>query len=848
MALAKYNRKRNFTETPEPEGKADTQSGFRFVVQRHHASHLHYDFRLELGGVLKSWAVPKGPSLDPKDKRLAMMVEDHPVSYIDFEGDIPKGNYGAGHVTVWDKGKFFPVDKDHQKLTEKQALSALHKGELKFSLKGKKLKGEFVLVQLKSDTKNNNSWLLIKHKDEFSKTPYDAEDHVSSAVKKAGEKKKKESITPKKTTSLRSASAKKYTKFYKPMLATLVDKPFDDAEWIYEIKWDGYRAIADWQDDTLKLYSRNGLSFSDKFPQIAEALTTLKHDAVLDGEIVLMDKENRPSFQKLQHYEENKELPLLYYVFDLLFLDKKDIRHLPLLERKELLKKLLEKNNYGLIRYCDHIDEKGIAFFATAKKANLEGIIAKKAGSNYACNTRSKEWLKIKNINAREGIIVGYTKPRNSRKYFGALVLAQYENKELIYMGHTGTGFDANTLKDLWEKMQPLITGKSPFKEKVKVNMPVTWIKPKLVCQLNYTEMTEDGLMRHPVFLGLRIDKSINEVNKTTEIPAHIKMEKNTMVEKKVLKSKISVEQDDIDDKKVKVNNHTLSLTNLNKVYWPKEKFTKGDLINYYEKISPYILPYLKGRPLSLKRNPNGILDDGFFQKDFGALAPAWIPKAEVESDSNKKNIEYIMCENKAALMYIANLGCIEINPWNSLYKKMDFPTYMIIDIDPSDKNSFEEVIETALAAKDVLDAAGADCYCKTSGATGLHVYVPMGGKYDYEQVKNFGHLVAHLISLRVPKFTSLERSLSKRGNKIYVDFLQNRRGQTLASAYSVRPRPGATVSTPLEWKEVKKGLRPSQFTIENIFDRLEKKGDLFTPVLKKGIDLKKCLEKLEAE
>ncbi len=660
-------------------------------------------------------------------------------------------------------------------------------------------------------------------------------------------KKKKENVTLKKAVSLRSPSAKKYTKFYKPMLATLVDKAFNDAEWIYEIKWDGYRAITDWQDDRLKLYSRNGLSFSDKFPQIAEALTSLKHDAVLDGEIVLMDKENRPSFQKLQHYEENKELPLLYYVFDLLFLDKKDIRHLPLLERKELLKKLLEKNNHGIIRYCDHIEEKGIAFFASAKNANLEGIMAKKADSNYTCNTRSKEWLKIKNINSREGIIVGYTKPRNSRKYFGALVLAQYENNELIYMGHTGTGFDEKTLKELWEKMQPLITQKSPFKEKVKVNMPVTWIKPKLVCELNYTEMTEDGLMRHPVFLGLRFDKSKSEVNKSIEMPAHIKKGKNIMVEKKKANIKAPVEKPGADDKKVKVNNHTLSLTNLNKVYWPKEKFTKGDLINYYEKISPYILPYLKGRPLSLKRNPNGILDDGFFQKDFGAQAPAWIPKAKVESDSNKKIIEYIMCENKAALMYIANLGCIEINPWNSLYKKMDFPTYMIIDIDPSDKNSFDEVIETALAAKDLLDAAGAECYCKTSGATGLHVYVPMGGKYDYEQVKNFGHLVAHLISLRVPKFTSLERSLSKRGKNIYVDFLQNRRGQTLASTYSVRPRPGATVSTPLEWKEVKKGLLPSQFTIKNIFDRLEKKGDLFTPVLKKGINLKTCLAKLEA-
>ncbi|MFZ1798595.1 MAG: DNA ligase D [Chitinophagaceae bacterium] len=852
MALTKYNTKRNFKETSEPQGKADKQSGFRFVVQRHHASHLHYDFRLELGGVLKSWAVPKGPSLNPKDKRLAMMVEDHPVSYIKFAGDIPEGNYGAGHVTLWDKGKFVPVNKDHEALTEKQALSAIHKGELKFSLKGKKLKGEFVLVHLKNDSKNDNSWLLIKHKDDYATTSYNAEDLVSAAVKKAGEKKKQKdiapekSLVPKRSTSLRSPSAKKYTQFYKPMLATLVDKPFDDADWIFEIKWDGYRAIADCQDNTIKLYSRNGLSFSDKFPQIAEALTALPHEAVLDGEIVLMDKNNKPSFQKLQHYEDNKELPLLYYVFDLLFLDKKDIRHLPLLERKELLKNLLEKNNNDLIRYCDHIDKNGIAFFESAKKADLEGIIAKKSDSQYTCNTRSKEWLKIKNINSREGIIVGYTKPRNSRKYFGALVLAQYANNELIYMGHTGTGFDEKTLRDLWEKMQPLITKTSPFKEKVKVNMPVTWIKPKLVCELNYTEMTEDGLMRHPVFLGLRIDKSKKEVIKTTEMPTPVKKINKNIVEKKKLNSSAAVEEGD-DDKKVKVNNHVLSLTNLNKVYWPKEKFTKGDLIDYYEKISPYILPYLKGRPLSLKRNPNGILDDGFFQKDFGAQAPAWIPKAEVESDSNKKTIEYIMCENKAALMYIANLGCIEINPWNSLYKKMDFPTYMIIDIDPSDKNSFDEVIETALATKDVLDAAGADCYCKTSGATGLHVYVPMGGKYDYEQVKNFAHLVAHLISLRVPKFTSLERSLTKRGKKIYVDFLQNRRGQTLASAYSVRPKPGATVSTPLEWKEVKKGLHPSQFTIKNIFDRLEKKGDLFTPVLKKGIDLKKCLAKLEA-
>lgn len=848
MALTKYNEKRNFKKTSEPEGKEDKQSAFRFVVQRHHASHLHYDFRLELGGVLKSWAVPKGPSLDPRDKRLAMMVEDHPVSYIHFEGDIPEENYGAGHVTVWDKGKFIPVNKDHKEITEKQSLAALHKGELKFFLKGKKLKGEFVLVHIKNDSKNNNSWLLIKHKDEFAKSPFDSEDLVPASVKKAGEKKKKKNIKPQRSVSLRSPNAKKFTSFYKPMLATLVDRPFDDKEWIFEIKWDGYRAVADWQGGQLKFYSRNGLSFSGKFPQIADALSRLKHAAVLDGEIVLMDEHNRPSFQKLQHYEENQNLPLLYYVFDLLFLDKKDIRDLPLLERKELLRKLLEKNNDGLIRYCDHIFEKGKAFFESAKKANLEGIIAKEAKSKYACNTRSREWLKIKNINSREGIIVGYTKPRNSRKYFGALILAQYENNALSYMGHTGTGFDDKSLKALWEKMEPLKTAHSPFREKIKTNMPVTWIKPKLVCELHYTEMTEDGLMRHPVFVGLRMDKNKKEVNKKTEMPAHLKKEKKVMVEEKKPNGRKTLPGEKLEeDKQVRVNNHKLTLTNLNKVYWPVEKFTKKDLIDYYEKISPYILPYLKGRPLSLKRNPNGILDDGFFQKDFGAHAPGWIAKASVESDSNKKTIEYIMCENMAALMYIANLGCIEINPWNSLYKKPEYPTYMIIDIDPSEKNPFEEVVETALAVKSVLDQAGAACYCKTSGATGLHVYVPMGGKYDYEQVKNFAHLVAHFAHLRVPKFTSLERSLSKRGKKIYVDFLQNRRGQTLASAYSVRPKPGATVSAPLAWDEVKKGLHPSQFTMINIFERLKKKGDLFKPVLKKGIDLKRCLERLDA-
>jgi bifunctional non-homologous end joining protein LigD len=616
------------------------------------------------------------------------------------------------------------------------------------------------------------------------------------------------------------------------MLATLVDKPFDDKDWIFEIKWDGYRAVADLQPKKIKLYSRNGLSFSEKFPVIAEALTEIKHNAVLDGEIVLLDEKGKPSFQKLQHYEDNTHLPLVYYVFDILFLHKKDIRHLSLLQRKKLLKELLSKNKNAVIRYCDHIAETGKAMFKAAVQKKLEGIIAKKIDSEYLCGIRSKDWLKIKHQNSCEGIIVGYTQPRNSRKYFGALVLAQYEGDELKYMGHTGTGFDQQGLKGLWNKMQPLISNKSPFKEKVKVNMPVTWIKPKLVCQLSFTEVTENGLLRHPVYLGLRNDKKFTQVKKVNEEPKRLEKIENEM--------KMENQNEDIIDK------HKVALSNVSKIYWPEENYTKGDMIEYYKNIAPYILPYLKNRPLSLKRNPNGIYDAGFFQKDAGENAPAWIKKINVHSESNDKTIHYIMCNDAASLIYIANLGCIEMNPWFSTSFKIDNPTYMVIDIDPSEKNTFDEVIETALVVKSVLDKAGVASFCKTSGATGLHVYVPMGNKYPFEQVKDFAHIVASLTSEQLPKTTTLIRSLSKRAdNKIYVDHLQNRRGQTLACAYSLRPKPGAPVSTPLLWKEVKKGLDPLQFNMQNIHQRLLKTGDLFSGVLGKGSDLKKSLKLL---
>lgn len=620
--------------------------------------------------------------------------------------------------------------------------------------------------------------------------------------------------------------------YIKPMLATLVDKPFDDDKYIYEIKWDGYRAIAEWDNKQLKLYSRNGLSFVDKFPPIAHAIQELKQDVILDGEIVLLNKNGHPDFQNLQRFDEFNDKKLVYYVFDLLALQKKDIKHLTLLQRRELLSDLLESNNNDTIRFSDHISGDGKKLFDEIVSKNLEGIIAKKADSLYKEGIRSKEWLKIKNIQSREAIIAGYTQPRNSRMHFGALILAQYVNDELTYMGHTGTGFDDKTLHKLWKLLQPLVVSQSPFKKKVKVNMPVTWVKPYLVCQVSYTEETKDGLLRHPVYMGLRTDKTQNEVISENE-------QATIMIKQKQ-------DNSTTDGNAIIVGNKKLQVTNLSKIFWPNEGYTKGDVIDYYNKISPYILPYLKNRPISLKRNPNGITDDGFFQKDAGENAPDWVSKIEIYSSSASKNINYIICNNAATLVYLANLGCIEMNPWFSVSKKLDYPDYMVIDIDPSDKNTFDEVVDTALTVQSVLSACGVKSYCKTSGSTGLHVFVPMGRKYNYEQVKNFAHIVATLVNEQMPDNTTLVRSLSKRAtNKIYIDYLQNRRGQTLASAYSLRPKPGAPVSTPLEWKEVKHGLNPLIFNINTIFKRLNKKGDLFAPVLQKGIQLEKCINKL---
>ena len=615
------------------------------------------------------------------------------------------------------------------------------------------------------------------------------------------------------------------------MLAKETDKAFNDKDWIFEIKWDGYRAIAEIEEGEVQLYSRNGLSFNSKYPIVANELKKIKHDAVLDGEIVILDEEGRSSFQKLQHYEENTQYPICYCVFDLLELNGQDICDQPLLERKKLLRALLRKNN--VIKYSDHIAEKGIDFFNLTGKQGLEGIMGKDGKSLYQKGVRTTDWLKIKHHKSDELIIVGYTQPTGSRKYFGALVLAVRDKNGLKYAGHTGSGFTERSLKEVYDKLKPLKTEKSPFAEKVKTNMPVTWVKPKYVCEIKFTEWTSDGKMRHPIFLRMREDKTTKEVV----------MKKSVTI--KPPKKAVTKIEDDKGDELV-IGKIKVKTTNRSKIYWPDEGITKGMMIDYYQEMANFVLPYLKDRPESLRRSPNGIADKGFYHKDAGAEAPAFVKSIPLYSDSAKKDIDYIICNDKATLAYLNNLGCIELNPWNSTTKALDKPDYMIIDIDPSSKNTFEQVIETANVIKAVLDKAGAGAFCKTSGATGIHIYVPMGRKYLYEQVRGFGEIICSLVQEQLPKFTSMERNLKKRGDKhIYLDYLQNSRGQTIACAYSLRPVKGATVSTPLNWKEVKSGLHPSAFDIYTVPKRMKKMKDIFIGALGKGVDLNKCLKNL---
>ena len=653
------------------------------------------------------------------------------------------------------------------------------------------------------------------------------------------------------------------------MLSTLIDKPFSNENWLYEIKWDGYRALAYMDKHHFELLSRNNLSFAEKYDPVTESLKALKMNAVLDGEIVAVDEKGLANFQLLQNWQTTRQGSLRYYVFDIIWLDGYNLSALPLIERKRIIQALIPADD-PVVKYSDHVLRDGEQFFKVALKGGLEGIMAKKIASKYEAGNRGDTWLKIKVSQRQEVIIAGYTEPRRSRKFFGSLLLGVYKDDELIYVGHTGSGFNAKSLSQIHKKLQPLITKEPPFKNPPKTNMPATWVKPKLVCEIKFTEWTKDLQARHPIFMGLREDKNPKDITienskkmagiiknksskkgatkKATAAPAKKKLNSETIKgESKKIKPVAVFDVANGVDQQMTINKKQLKFTNLNKLYWKKEGITKGDMLNYYAQIAPYILPYMKDRPQSLHRHPDGINGMSFFQKDIRGKVADWIPRHESFSESNNETIEYMVCNDEATLLYMANLGCIEMHPWHSRTQKPDNPDYCLIDLDPDKSNTYEQVMESAHLVKQLLDDVGADCYPKTSGSTGLHIYIPLGAKYSYDQSKQLAELIVTIVNGELPNTTSVLRNPEKRKGKIYLDFLQNRESQTVAAPYSLRPKPNAPVSTPLDWSEVKKGLTSSTYTMHTIFDRLKKTGDIFYPVLGKGINLQSVLKKIES-
>ncbi|WP_183568762.1 DNA ligase D [Mucilaginibacter sp. SP1R1] len=899
MSLEKYTEKRDFAKTAEPRsGKSKNKDKLTFVIQKHDASRLHYDFRLEMDGVLKSWAVPKGPSTDPKTKRLAMMVEDHPYDYRTFEGIIPQGEYGGGTVIVWDEGIYEPIEEIRgKKEQEKYLLQQLKSGSVKIKLHGKKLEGEFALV--KTHGMGDNAWLLIKHDDDFAskkditkegqsvlsgKTISEMEKHsdkvwhsghektVKAAAKKTPVKKNApEQVEPDESVVqtndmdtaalLKKAPKGKMPLAIKPMLATLVDEPFDDPDWVYEVKWDGYRALAFVNKGEVELMSRNKKTFNDKFYPIAEIMQGWKINAVIDGEILVLNDKGVSNFGDLQNWRSEADGELVYYAFDLLWYDGKNLINLPLLQRQAILKDILPTSD-DRIRVSKVFNASGTDFFNAAERMGLEGIIAKKADSTYSPNLRSKEWLKIKVHKRQEVVIAGFTRNADTTKQFSSLLLGVYESKVLQYVGKVGTGFSDKLQKEMMAEFKPLITDKSPFDEIPDVNKPsrfrpnppkakATWLKPEFVCEVAFSEVTTDGVFRHPSFQGMREDKKAKDVVRETAAATQAVVEeahedKHAAAIKPPKQKGRKTLLNPTDETQVReINGHELKFTHLSKIYWPEDKVTKRDMFNYYYQVAEYILPYLKDRPMSLNRFPGGIHGPSFYQKDVKDKAPDWA-KTFPYTNGEGEHKEYLVGTDEASLLWMASLGCIEMNPWFSRIQSPDNPDYCVIDLDP-DKNTFDQVIEAAQQVKKVLDAIDVPSFCKTSGSTGMHIYIPLNAKYDYDQSQMFARIIVDIVHQQLPDYTSLERMVANRKGKMYLDFLQNRPGATIAGPYSLRPKVGATVSMPLHWDEVKPGLTMKHFTIFNAIDRLKTEGDLFKGVLGKGINLEKTIKKAQS-
>ncbi len=842
MPLEEYRRKRSFERTPEPAGAITPEPAAprAFVVQMHSARRLHYDLRLEIEGVLKCWAVPKGPSLNPADKRLAVMTEDHPMQYATFEGVIPAGNYGAGPMMVWDTGTFEPEGP-------LPAAQQLERGDLKFVLHGQKLRGSFVLVKIKrpSPGSKGNEWLLIKHADGYTDPHWDIDLHQRSALTGRTIEEINEGVPPPPASPAELPGARRAAmpERLEPMLGTLIEKPFSSPAWIFELKLDGMRTLARLRRGAVELWSRTGRNATAMYPELAGLADLVNaREAVLDGEIVVLDEQGRPSFGRLQsrmHTEHPsakllEEEPILYYVFDILYCDGYDLRPVPLLERKQFLRRVLRAQ--PPVRFSEHVPEQGRELYELAKERGLEGIIGKRAASPYASG-RSSDWVKLKITSEIDAVIGGWTAPRGGQR-FGALLLGLSEGPRLRYIGNVGTGFDARSQEAVWSRLQEIQTPKCPFIEAPKTKEKATWVKPALVARVKFAEWTSDQRLRAPVFLGLRPDLD----------PRDCRLEKPSPVavtSSPVLGAWDALEQELETGRStnvvVNVDGREFRLTNLNKVYFPQPGYTKRHLLAYYLRVADLILPFLRNRPLVLRRTPDGASGEAFFQKDARDDAPSWMPTFP------HKGIRYFLCNDLPSLLFLTNLGCIEHNVWSSQTDDLDHPDYLFFDLDPADQAEYSTVVAVASAIYKLLQKVQLQAFLKTSGATGFHMYVPVERVYTSDHVRTFTEIVARLVAAKLPEMVTLERAVSKRdAAKVYIDYSQNATGRPLTVVYSARPFPEATVSAPVSARELKPDLTMRQFTIATMAKRLKTKGDLWAGFWKSRQRLEPALERLQ--
>jgi bifunctional non-homologous end joining protein LigD len=780
VSLREYERKRDPKKTPEPFGGKRRAKEPIFVVQRHDARRLHYDFRLERDGALASWAVPKGVPLEPGQQRLAVHVEDHPLDYASFEGEIPKGEYGAGSVEIWDAGTYELVEEKPN-------------GGLTVRLHGKRLEGLWSLVpaKLSGDPKN---WLLLR--------------------------KREDGAAPGGSRTM-----------YKPMLATLEDEqhmPRGEG-WEFEIKWDGYRIVARLAGGEARLHTRKDQDYTERFAKVAgELVKALKTpDCVVDGEVCALDEDGRPSFSAMQQAKPGT--PIVYYLFDLLEVDGEPVIDLPLSERRARLLKLLDRRN-RTVQFSESFDD-GPALLRAAKQQRLEGIMGKRLDSRYEPGKRTRDWLKFKAHGEQELVIAGYTRGKGRREWsFGALVLAVYGPDGLEWAGNVGTGFDDEEIDRLLKKLRPLERKASPFPKALK--MPrvrkddIVWVEPRLVADISFAEWTHDGRLRAPVYQGLREDKDATEVRR--ELPG----EDPAGIPNVIRKGK-----------------RVLRLSNLEKVFWPEEGITKGDLLAYYRDVAEAVVPHLRDRPFTLKRYPDGWQGQHFFQKDAPAGMPDWMPTVSIEVTTRdrprqRRRIDAPLVNDELGLLWVVNMGCIDLNTWYSRVDKLDRPDFVLFDLDPSPDVGFRETVQVALLVKEALDALGLESFPKTSGADGFHVLVPIERRHTYDDTREFAEIVARALASTHRGLVTTEWTRSKRRG-VLIDANQNGEGKTIASVYSVRPKEGAPVSTPLRWEEVDESLDPSAFTMDVVRERVAERGDLYEGVLKTKQSLGAALRRL---